>query len=108
MGRLTDDQVMELLRSESPLNKARAKFSGWCGRIEQEGMQRRPPGPIEIRRMEFEAVKDILEAYQNAKPDATPAGPVVGATSGVTARRDGEIHPQDDITGFEFAFGETP
>ncbi len=59
---MTDKEVMEALRSETPLNAARAVFSGECGRIEQAGMQRRPAGPIEIRRMEFEAVRKIAKA----------------------------------------------
>jgi len=62
MTRRTDAEVMELLRSDSALNKARHIFSGECGRIEQAGMQRLPPGPIEVRRMEFEAVEKIAAA----------------------------------------------
>jgi hypothetical protein len=62
MARRTDAEVMELLRSDGPLNRARAIFSGASGRIEQAGMQRQPAGPIEIRRMEFEAVEKIAEA----------------------------------------------
>ena len=65
MARMTDDEVMAELRSDSVLNKARSAFSGWSGKIEQAMAQRRPISPIEMRRMEFEAVKvirDILEA----------------------------------------------
>jgi len=62
MARRTDAEVMAELKSDSPLNKARAKFSNWCGRIEQEGMQRKPAGPVEIRRLEFEAVEAIRDA----------------------------------------------
>jgi hypothetical protein len=56
---MTDKEVMEALRSDTLLNKARAVLSGECGRIEQAGMQRRSAGPIEMRRMEFEAVRKI-------------------------------------------------
>ena len=63
-ARRTDAEVMAELRSDSALNKARAKFSHWAATIEQEGMQRRPAGPIEIRRLEFEAVEEILAAMQ--------------------------------------------
>jgi hypothetical protein len=56
---MTDAEVMEALRSDTPLNRARKVFSGACGRIEQEGMQMRPAGSIEIRRMEFDAVRKI-------------------------------------------------
>ena len=59
---MTDKEVMDALRSDTPLNRARAVFSSECGRIEQADAQRRPPSPIEIRRMEFEAVKRIAEA----------------------------------------------
>lgn len=59
---MTDAQVMETMRSDTPLNRARAAFSSACGRIEQAGMQRTRPSPIEIRRMEFEAVEHILKA----------------------------------------------
>jgi hypothetical protein len=63
MNKMTQDEVMAELRSESNWNKARAKFSGWCGRLEQEGMQRKPIGPIERRELEFRAVKEIVSAY---------------------------------------------
>jgi hypothetical protein len=59
---LTDDEVMRELRSESSLNKARRLFSNWSGRIEQVQAQRRPISPIEMRRMEFQAVREIAEA----------------------------------------------
>jgi hypothetical protein len=61
-NKLDDHEVMELLRSESPLNKARAKFSHASARIEQAGQQRIGLNPIEWRRMEFEAVGEIADA----------------------------------------------
>lgn len=60
--RMSNEEVMRELRSDSPLNRARAAFSSACGRIEQEGQQRNPIGPIAIRAMEFEAVCKIIEA----------------------------------------------
>lgn len=57
--RMSDAEVMAALRSDSVLNRARAAFSGAAGAIEQAGAQRRPAGPIEMRRMEFEAVERI-------------------------------------------------
>jgi hypothetical protein len=61
-ARMTDAEVMAELRSDTPLNRARGVFSDrWAG-LEQAGMQRRTPGPIEVRRMEFEAVKAIAKA----------------------------------------------
>lgn len=64
MPRRTDAEVMAELNSFSRLNKARSLFSSWCGRIEQASSQRRPIGPIEIRRMEFEAVEAIAAALK--------------------------------------------
>jgi hypothetical protein len=61
--RRTDEEVMELLKGNSSLNRARQQFSSGCGRIDQAGHQRQPLCPIEMRRMEFEAVEKILAAY---------------------------------------------
>lgn len=61
---MTNDEIMAELRSDSRLNRARAKFSGWAARMEQEALQRRPIGPIEARGLEFEAVKDIIKAWE--------------------------------------------
>jgi len=63
--RRTDDEVMAELLSDSPLNRARAKFSHWAAHIEQEGLQRRPAGPVEVRRLEFEAVEEIRDALED-------------------------------------------
>ena len=62
MSKRTDAEVLELLRGNSALNKARQIFSGAYGQIEQAHQQRSPPGPIEVRRMEFEAVEKIAAA----------------------------------------------
>lgn len=59
---MTDKEVMEALRADTLLNKARAVFSSESAKIEQAGMQRLSAGPIEIRRMEFEAVRKIASA----------------------------------------------
>lgn len=64
---MTDDQVIEALRSDSPLNRARREFSSACGRIEQAGQQL---SPIDVRRMEFEAVLAIVNAF--GPPSAPP------------------------------------
>ena len=71
---MTDSEVLKALRSDTPLNRARAIFSAQCARIEQEGMQRRPAGPIEIRRMEFEAVQKIAAALGVTIPNAVEVG----------------------------------
>jgi hypothetical protein len=59
---MTDQEILAEMQADTPLNRARRIFSGACGRIEQAGLQRRPASPIEIRRMEFEAVRQIAEA----------------------------------------------
>ena len=59
---MNNDDVMKEMRSDTPLNRARVAFSGAAAAIEQAAMQRRPPGSIEVRRMEFEAVGKILAA----------------------------------------------
>jgi hypothetical protein len=61
---MTDEEVIAELRSDSPLNRARQKFSSACARIEQAGQQRRGLSPIEMRRMEFEAVREIEAAWR--------------------------------------------
>lgn len=59
---MTDQEVMDELRSDTPLNRARREFSSAYGLIEQSFQQGKPPSPIEIRRMEFEAVRKIAAA----------------------------------------------
>lgn len=62
MTRMTDDEVMAALKADTPLNRARAAFSSHAAGMEQSALQRTPPGPIEARRMEFEAVEAIAKA----------------------------------------------
>jgi len=59
---MTDKEVVAAMQADTPLAKARKEFSAACGRIEQAGQQRRPAGIIEIRRMEFDAVRAIAAA----------------------------------------------
>lgn len=61
-NRMTDAEVMEALRSDSNLNRARQVFSSQCGLIDQAAHQKRSITPIELRRMEFEAVQNIAIA----------------------------------------------
>ena len=60
---MNDDEVMRELRSNSPWNKARQVFSSESARIEQAAAQRTPLTPVEMRRMEFEAVQKIRRAF---------------------------------------------
>lgn len=57
--RRTMAEVMAELGTDTPLNRARKVFSSWCAKIEQAGQQREPLSPVEMRRMEFEAVEAI-------------------------------------------------
>ena len=59
MNKMTDDEVTEALKSDTPLNRARRVFSGEMGRFEQATTQYYTPTPVEWRRMEFEAVRKI-------------------------------------------------
>jgi hypothetical protein len=75
---MTDEWVLAELRSDSRLNAARKEFSAACGRIEQAYAQRKPPSPIEVRRMEFDAVTRIVAAAVVGRPsDFGPAGEVL-------------------------------
>jgi hypothetical protein len=56
---MNDRELLAALATETPLNRARRVFSSWCGKIEQAGQQREPLSPVTLRRMEFEAVKQI-------------------------------------------------
>lgn len=58
---MTDLELIDLLKSDTPLNRARQQFSFGCGRIEQAQSQRTPLGPIDVRRMEFEVVRKIAK-----------------------------------------------
>lgn len=60
MTEMTVDEVVAEMRSDSPLNRARQKFSSAAARIEQESSQGLPP--LRMRAMEFAAVRDIVEA----------------------------------------------
>lgn len=60
-----DDEVLELLRGNSALNKARQVFSSYSAMIEQSLEQSKPIGPIEIRRLEFEAVQKIKDIFDD-------------------------------------------
>jgi hypothetical protein len=63
MNRMTDAEILKHLGTSSNLNEARKKFSSWTARIEQALSQATPISPIELRRMEFEAVEEIVAAY---------------------------------------------
>ena len=60
-SKMTDAEVIAELHTTSPLNRARMQFSNWSGKIEQAGQQRQPLPSIEMRRMEFHAVRAIAK-----------------------------------------------
>lgn len=70
--RMTDEEVLEHMRGDTPLDRARRAFSGACGRIDNARRQRCAPPPIEMRRMEFEAVAEIAEAIREVPELAPP------------------------------------
>lgn len=61
---MTDNELLVALQSDTPANRARRQFSNWSAKIEQAGQQRKPLSPIEMRKMEFEAVEKIVAAYR--------------------------------------------
>lgn len=56
-------EIMELLKGNSALNKARQIFSSYSAMIENGMQQRVPLCPIEVRRLEFEAVQKIKDIF---------------------------------------------
>ena len=65
--RRTVKEVMDLLASDAPLNLARRVFSAEAARIEQASARRTGLWPIEMRRMEFEAVEKIIAVYNGGQ-----------------------------------------
>jgi hypothetical protein len=60
--KLTDREVVDAMKADTPVNRIRRIFSEEAAKLEQAGMQRSPPGPVEYRRMEFEAAEKLLAA----------------------------------------------
>lgn len=61
--RMTDDDIMQHIRSDSPLNQARAAFASEVAYMEQFLAQNNP-SPIEMKRLEFEAITRIMEVIK--------------------------------------------
>lgn len=102
-ARLTDDQVMALLRGDSPLNRARATFSGFAARIEQAGQQRQPIGPIEMRRLEFEAIAAIAKDLGSIGAAIIEAEKAYPGAFWVLGK--GRVHGEEKLFGFNLMFG---
>lgn len=60
-AKMTDGAVIAALQGTSALNRARRQFSNWSAKIEQAGAQHLPLNSIEMRRMEFDAVRAIAK-----------------------------------------------
>lgn len=67
---LTPEAAVKALGKNSRENAARQKFSSWCAKIEQAGQQRTPLSAAEMRKMEFEAVQEIILTFHlhNGEP----------------------------------------
>ena len=61
---MTPKEIIDEMKSDSLLNQVRQLFSfGYAG-IEQASLQRRPPGPIEVRAMEFDVARKIINLIE--------------------------------------------
>lgn len=60
---MTDKEVLAEMQADTPLNRARQQFSSAMAQIEQAGQQRQPATILELRAMEFEAVRKIAEIF---------------------------------------------
>lgn len=60
LSRMTDQQVLDELRSYSLLNRVRRLMTSSAAGIEQALAQRRPVSPVEVRRMEFDAARKLI------------------------------------------------
>jgi hypothetical protein len=58
----TDRQIVDMLQDDTVWNIARRQFSSGAARIQQASEQARSLSPIELRRMEFDAVRLIAAA----------------------------------------------
>lgn len=56
---MTDEELMVLLKGDSPLNQARRVLSNHAAHVEQAYAQRHPCSPVDVRKWEFETVKKI-------------------------------------------------
>lgn len=61
MRKMSDADVLAAIKSNSPLGKARMVFSDAFTRIQHAKLLKETP-PIEMRRMEFDAIRQIAAA----------------------------------------------
>jgi hypothetical protein len=92
--KLTDTQVADLYQSEVPWNIARRAFSTATARIDQIAHER-ALSPLELRRMEFEAVADIARALGILlTTDPDPAEPARDPGPSPYSEREGRAAPE--------------
>lgn len=61
VSEMSDEHLIRIeMQSGSLLNQVRRELSFSAGKIEQASAQRTSLGPIELRRMEFEAAEKII------------------------------------------------
>lgn len=60
--KLTDREILEAMRADTPINRVRMLFGREFARIDTAFRQRTALSPIEYRRMEFEAAEKLLDA----------------------------------------------
>jgi len=78
--RMTVEEIMEQLASETLLNQVRRKISSHAGAVEQATRQVNSLSPIALRRMEFEAAIEIAATLGiDLTPGAQPPTGVRGA-----------------------------
>ena len=63
---MTQDEAMQHIRDQTPLNRVRAMFSSMLGTFEQLSAQRNPPTPVDIRIREFEGIQLLLDTAVDA------------------------------------------
>lgn len=63
--KLSDREILDAMRADTPVNRVRQIFSNEVATFEQALQQRVVPTPIEYRRMEFEAAEKLISASGN-------------------------------------------
>lgn len=62
---MTDQEILNELGTESLLNRVRRSVFAAANRIEQAQSQRKPLNVFEVRRMEFEAARAVIDLIRS-------------------------------------------
>lgn len=65
---MTGREVLDALRADTQLSRVARIFSESWAEIDQASRQRKPPGPVEVRRMELQAANKICELFGAGLP----------------------------------------